>query len=348
MKAAAFLAIVPVVLSVVAVAQDPHAGHKPPPSTAPSQSQPSSEKPKDTHAEHQQLPPASPSPSEPDPHAGHRAPPPATDPHAGHAMPEPADETGDKAETASALPVGNSPAPPVIKGNAADAVYGTTSMARARDVLNSEHGGALISKVMANILEFTTASGDGGYRWDVEGWYGGDLHRFVVKTEGEGLGGEVDAAEIQALYSRALGRYTDLQTGVRYDFEPDGLAYATVGAESLLPYWFDVEGAIFLSERGDAFARLEGSYDLRFTQRLILQPRLEVTLAAQDVPESDIGSGFSSAEVGLRLRYDIRREFAPYLGINFEKSLGRTADLIRASGGEVDDTTVVLGLRAWF
>ena len=345
---AAFLAIVPAMLSVVAVAQDPHAGHKPPPSAEPSQSQPSSEMPKDTHAGHEQPKPASPSPSEPDPHAGHRAPPPATDPHAGHAMPKPDDESGGTAETASALPVGNSPAPPVIKDNAADAVYGTTSMTRARDVLSSEHGGAFISKAMANILEFTAASGDEGYRWDLEGWYGGDLHRFVVKTEGEGLGGEVDAAEIQALYSRALGRYTDLQAGVRYDFEPDGLAYATVGVESLLPYWFDVEGAIFLSESGDAFARLEGSYDLRFTQRLILQPRLEVTFAAQDVPESDIGSGFSSAEVGLRLRYDIRREFAPYLGINFEKSLGRTADLIRASAGEVEDTTVVLGLRAWF
>ena len=345
---AAFLAIVSTVLSVVAGARDPHAGHKPPPAEAPSQSQPSSEKPKDTHAGHEQSPPAGPTPSEPDPHAGHRMPPPATDPHAGHAMPKPAEDTGGEAETASALPVGNSPAPPVINDNAADAVYGTTSMTRARDVLSSEHGGALISKAMANILEFTTASGDEGYRWDLEGWYGGDLHRFVVKTEGEGFGGEVDAAEIQALYSRALGRYTDLQAGVRYDFEPDGLAYATVGIESLLPYWFDVEGAIFLSEQGDAFARLEGSYDLRVTQRLILQPRLEITLAGQDVPESEIGSGFSSVELGLRLRYDIRREFAPYLGVHFEKSLGRTADLIRASGGEVDDTTIVLGLRAWF
>ena len=281
-----------------------------------------------------------------DPHAGHQMPPDTVDPHSGHVMPTGA---GDAAEgTAAGLLVGNSLPPAVIKDNAADATYGTTPMARARDVLSDEHGGALVSKLMSNILELTMTSGEEGYRWDVEGWYGGDLHRFVFKTEGAGLGNEVDAAEMQALYSRAVGRYTDLQAGVRYDFEPNGVAYAAVGVETLLPYWFDVESALFLSERGDVFARLEGSYDLRFTQRLILQPRLELTLSAQDVPESDTGSGFSSAEVGLRLRYDMRREFAPYLGINFERSLSRTADLVRASGGEVSETTVVVGVRGWF
>jgi copper resistance protein B len=335
MKAAAFLAIVPGVLSLGAVAQDPHAGHKPPPTAVPSQTQPTPASSDDPHAGHRQ--PSKPAPT-----------PNAADPHAGHTMPM---DEGDKSEigaTAAEQPIGNSRPPPVIKDNTADAVYGTSSMARARDVLSEEHGGGLTSKVMTNIFELTSASGEEGYRWDVEGWYGGDLHRFVFKTEGEGARSEVGSAELQALYSRAVGRYTDLQAGVRYDFEPDGLAYATVGIESLFPYWFDVEGALFLSERGDAFARFEGSYDLRFTQRLVLEPALEITLAAQDVPDSDIGSGFSSAEVGLRLRYDIRREFAPYLGVNFEKSFGRTADLVRASGGEVDDTEVVVGLRAWF
>jgi copper resistance protein B len=280
-----------------------------------------------------------------DPHAGHQAPSPGNDPHAGHAMA--GDGTAVQAGTAATLPVGNVPPPSVIKDNVADRFYGVPPMDRAREILDSEHGGGLISKVMGNILELTTTSGDPGYRWDVEGWYGGDLHRFVFKTEGESRG-HVESAEVQGLYSRPVGRYTDVQAGIRYDFEPNGLAYATFGVETLLPYWFDVEGALFLSEDGDTFARLEGSYDLRFTQRLILQPRVEVTLAAQDVPESDIGSGFSSAEIGLRLRYDIRRELAPYIGIHFETSLGRTEDLVRASGGEVDDTTVVLGVRAWF
>jgi copper resistance protein B len=284
-----------------------------------------------------------------DPHAGHQMPTPANDPHAGHAMPmNDGDEAGAEAATGADQPVGNSPPPPVIEDSAVDALYGATPMARARDVLSDEHGGGLVSKVMAENLELTTASGEEGYRWDVEGWYGGDLHRFVLETEGEGVRSEVDSAELQALYSRAVARYTDVQAGIRYDFEPDGLAYATVGVETLFPYWFEGGAALFLSEKGDAFARLEGSYDLRFTQRLVLEPSVEVTLAAQDVPESDIGSGFSSAEFGLRLRYDIRREFAPYLGVNLEKSLGRTADFLRASGGEVEDTSVVLGVRAWF
>jgi copper resistance protein B len=169
-----------------------------------------------------------------------------------------------------------------------------------------------------------------------------------LKTEGEALGHELEFAEVQGLYSRAVGRYTDFQAGVRYDFEPNGVAYATVGLETLLPYWIEVEGALFLSQDGDAFARVEGSHDLRFTQRLILQPRVELTLAAQDVPGSNIGSGFAAAELGLRLRYDVRREFAPYFGVNFETSLGRTADLVRASGGEVDDISFVVGLRGWF
>jgi copper resistance protein B len=258
-------------------------------------------------------------------------------------------ESGDTAEKSAAeLAVGEAAPPPVIKDHVADALFGAGPMSKARDTLSDEHGGGLISKVMANVFELTTASGDKGYRWDLEGWYGSDLHRFVLKTEGEGTRDDVDAAEIQALYSRAVGRYTDLQTGVRYDFEPDGAAYATVGVETLFPYWFDVEGALFLSEKGDAFARIEGSYDVRFTQRLILQPSVEIILAAQDVPESEIGSGFSSAEVGLRLRYDIRREFAPYVGINYERRFGRTADLAMAGGGEDEETTVVIGVRAWF
>ncbi len=324
MKAAALLALVPGVLCLAAIAQDPHAGHAQPPPT-----------------------PATPSPVDVDPHAGHQMPSPGN-PHAGHAMPTAGDDTAVQTGTAATLPVGNAPPPSVIKDNVADRFSGVRPMDRAREILDSEHGGGLISKVMGNILEFTTTSGDQGYRWDVEGWYGGDLHRFVFKTEGESLRDDVESAEVQGLYSRPVGRYTDVQAGIRYDFEPNGLAYATFGVETLLPYWFDVDGALFLSEDGDTFARLEGSYDLRFTQRLILQPRVEVTLAAQDVPESDIGSGFSSAEIGLRLRYDIRRELAPYIGIHFETSLGRTEDLVRASGGEVDDTTVVLGVRAWF
>lgn len=283
-----------------------------------------------------------------DPHADHQMPSPDKDPHAGHAMPMAGADTSRNPASAEALPVGDAAPPPVINDNLADRHYPASSMDRARDVLNSEHGGGRVSKVMAKILELTTSSGEQGYRWNVEGRYGGDLNRLVFRSEGEAPGGDVESAEVQALYSRAVGRYTDLQTGVRYDFEPSGVAYVTVGIQTLLPYWFEVEGALFLSERGDTLARLEGSHDFQMTQRLIFEPRVELTLAAQDVRESQIGSGFSLAEIGLRLRYDIRREFSPYIGVNFEKRFGRTADMARVSGAEVDDTSVVLGLRAWF
>jgi len=349
MKPAAFLTLISACLSLVALAQDPHAGHKPATPAAPVKSNPPPPTSDDPHAGHQPpATPVTPSPTDADPHAGHRMPAPAKDPHAGHVMPSVEGTSTGQPASAATLSVGDAPPPPTIKDNVADRFFGATQMDRARDVLNGEHGGEFISKVMGNIFELTTASGDEGYRWDIEAWYGGDLHRIVFKTEGEGLRDELEAAEVQGLYSRAVGRYTDLQAGVRYDFEPDGVAYATVGVESLFPYWFDVEGALFVSEHGDTFARLEGTYDLRFTQRIILQPRVELTIAAQDVPESSIGSGLSTAEIGLRLRYDIRREFAPYIGINFETSLGETADLARASGREVDDTSIVVGLRAWF
>ena len=251
--------------------------------------------------------------------------------------------------TGAAQSVGNAPPPAIILDSAVDQFYGAGPMSRARDVLADEHGGALISKVMANIFEYAAVDDDSGYRWDLEGWYGGDIHRFVVKTEGEGVRSDgAEHAEAQALYSRAVGQYTDVQAGIRYDFEPDGRAYATVAVESLFPYWFEAEAALFLSDRGDVFGRLEGSYDLRLTQRLILQPRIELELAAQNVAESEIGSGISSAEAGLRLRYDIRREFAPYIGVNFDKSFGRTADFARAAGEDSEETSFILGLRAWF
>lgn len=355
MNRIAFLALMPGILFSPAFAQDPHAGHKPAPPAVPARpaapAQPTtpaaaSDDPHSGHA--QSETPSTSSPSDADPHADHKMPVPGSDAHAGHAMPSIGDDNAEEPQTAAALPVGATPPPPVIRDNAADRVYGASPMDRARGVLADEHGGGLISKVMGNILEYTSASG-GGYRWDVEAWYGGDLHRVVFKTEGEGLRrSEIESAEVQALYSRAVGRYTDVQAGVRYDLEPDGRAHATVAVESLLPYWFDVEAALFLSDRGDTFARLESSYDARLTQRLILQPSAEITFAAQDVPDSNIGSGFSSVELGLRLRYDIRREFAPYIGLNFERSFGRTADFARETGEEVDVTSVVIGLRAWF
>jgi copper resistance protein B len=348
MKRIAVLALLSGSLGMPALAQDPHAAHA---TTPPAKPSPAPVTPADPHAGHTvQPPPPSTPPAAADPHAGHQMSSPVEDAHAGHATPSSETKGTDAgAATGASQPVGNTSPPAVVLDSAADQFYGAAEMDRARDVLADEHGGAPISKVMINILEYADFDDGSGYRWDLEAWYGGDIHRFVFKTEGEGVGSQGAAiAETQALYSRAIGRYTDVQAGVRHDFEPGSRTYATVGVESLFPYWFEVEAALFLSDRGDVLGRLEGSYDLRLTQRLILQPRVELELAAQDVPDENIGSGVSSGELGLRLRYDIRREFSPYIGVNFEKSFGQTADFARLAGEDDEETSFVAGLRAWF
>lgn len=242
------------------------------------------------------------------------------------------------------------PPPPKPSDHAAERFYDPAQMAAARAQLAREHGGGRAWKVMLSTAEVAPQAGDDAYAWEGEAWYGGDLNRLVLKSEGEGVfGGDLHGAEVQALYSRAIGPYFDLQAGLRHDFEPGPSGtYAVLGFEGLAPYWFEIEGAAFLSEKGDLSARLEGAYDLRLTQKLILEPRAELGLAAQDVPELGVGSGLTEAELGLRLRYELRREFGPYLGVVYERKLGETADLARADGEEIEDTRFVLGVRAWF
>jgi len=235
--------------------------------------------------------------------------------------------------------------------HAADAIWGAEAMAPSRDSLARENGGMRTGSVLIERFEARIAAdgGEDGYVWDAQAFYGGDINRFVLKTEGEGeFGGELEDAEIQALYSRAIGPFFDLQAGVRFDPEPDTRGHLVVGVQGLAPYMFHVDGALFLSDRGDLIARLEGEYDQRITQRLIVQPRLEVELSAQDIPERGIGAGITKIEPGVRLRYEIEREFAPYVGIEYEAALGETADIARTAGEDPDGPKFLIGLRAWF
>jgi len=267
----------------------------------------------------------------------------------GHGMGSMPSATG-AAMIGTNLQAGTAPPPPIPTDRAADQVYSAAAMAHSQQHLRSMHGGQNFSQVIFNLAEVQIRDGRDGYRWDGSAWYGGDINRLVLKTEGEGnIGGSLEAAEVQALYSRAIGPYTDIQLGVRYDFKPNpSRVYASVGFETLAPGFFDVEGALFLSNKGDLLGRLEGYYDQRITQRLVLQPRAELNFAAQDVPEIGIGSGLSTAELGLRLRYEIRREFAPYVGISYDRSFGDTARFARAEGQGAASTSLVLGIRTWF
>jgi copper resistance protein B len=254
------------------------------------------------------------------------------------------------AQTGTALPAGDAPAPAAPMDHYADRFFPAGEMERSRMRSMREQGGRTLYQLMFNLAEVQVRDGRDGYRWDGQAFVGGDINRFWVKSEGEGVFREgVDSAEIQGLYSRAIGPYFNLQGGIRQDFGPGpNRTYATVGFEGLAPYMFEVGGAAFLSNRGELFGRLEGYYDQRITQRLVLQPRVEFNLSAQDVPQIRLGSGLTDAEVGLRLRYEITRRFAPYIGISYETRTGRTADYARADGKDPTTTSFVAGVRFQF
>src|SRR5690606_27669613 len=186
--------------------------------------------------------------------------------------------------------------------------------------------------------------------WDLQGWYGGDIHKLWWKSEGAGeLGGNTDDAEVQLLYSRAVTPYFDFQAGVRHDFEPSPQrSHAVFGVQGVRPYVFDIDAAAFVSEEGDLAGRFEGEYDLRIRQRLVLQPRVEMCFSAQAIPELGVGAGLGSVEGGLRLRYEIRRELAPYVGLALERRTGQTADFARAAGDDPRSWKLIVGVRAWF
>ena len=208
------------------------------------------------------------------------------------------------------LPPGNAPPPPVPTDHAADTVYGAPNMAMGRHHLKEGHGGQKLSQVMFNLAEAQFRKGRDGFEWNGQAWYGGDIDRLWVKSEGDGnFGQSIERAEVQALYSHAIGPYFNVQGGLRYDFKPNpSRVYATIGIEGLAQRFFELEGALFLSNKGELLARAEGYYDQRITQRLTLQPRAELNFAAQTTRATGTGAGLSDAEIGLRLRYDIRRE----------------------------------------
>lgn len=185
--------------------------------------------------------------------------------------------------------------------------------------------------------------------WDVQAGYGGDYHAFRLKTEGDFDGGSAEYSEFQLLYSRAWTAYFDLQFGVRLaDYAHSDVVDAVAGIQGMAPYRVEIDAAVFLSEDGDLSIRGEFERDFLLNQQLVLQPRAEVKVALQDVPEIGVGSGISELSIGMRLRYEISRKFAPYIGAEWARSFGDTADFMRALGKDRSDTTAIAGVRFWF
>ncbi len=302
------------------------------------------------HQGHEMLMPApkrAPASAPNDPHAGHVMPAePASapvDPHAGHVMPAAPAMPGPDIETPPPADAGSGPP------RAADAIWGAEAMRASRRELQRTHGDFPVFWFQGDRFEIQVRDGAEGFLWDLQGYKGGPTNRFWFKSEGEGAFGErVDDAEVQALYSRAIAPFWDLQAGARLDVAGPRTTYGVIGIQGLAPYMFEVDAALFVSHRGDITARIEGELDQRITQRLTLQPRAEVNLSAQDVARLGIGAGLDSVEVGVRLRYEIIREFAPYIGVEQSWRVGGSADYARARGEDPSVTNYVVGIRFWF
>ena len=208
--------------------------------------------------------------------------------------------------------------------------------------------------LLVDQLEFRDNEGEATFNWDAWGWIGGDYERLWVKTEGDiGLETADGEAEVQLLYGKLIAPFWDLQVGLRYDqlYSSDGgpgRAFGVVGVQGIAPYLFEVDAALFLSQDGDVSARLQAEYQLLLSQRLILQPEFETNIAIQKVEEFGVGSGINDIELGLRLRYEISRKFAPYVGVSWTRKLGNTADLAREEGESVGNFTILGGARLLF
>lgn len=278
--------------------------------------------------------PAQPGETMADPHAGMD--------HSGHG------DAGDTAPDPADTPGEASP-PPVPADHAADALFDPAKMARARAAIVAE-ARFRTSAVKIDVLEYRAHKGDDGYRVEAMAWTGGDIDRAVLAIDAEGAFGEAaESIEIDAYWSHAINPWFNLQAGARHDLRPDPeRTYALVGIEGLLPYWIEAEGQLFVSDKGDVHLSAKAAHDIRVTQRLVVEPEVELDMAMQDVPELGIGAGFDTLELSARARYEVARNFAPYVGVAWERKLGDSARFARLEGEKPSVVSFVVGLRAWF
>lgn len=310
----------------------PKPAPKPRPKPAPSPPEPKAE-PMDHSAMGHDMPPEEPATPVDHEAMGHRTPEPApaepVDHSAvGHTMPRPADP-----------PV--TPIPVVTEEDRAAAVPPPDD--------HPVHDNTIQNFVLLDRLEAFDTDESSGVEWEAQAWIGTDLNKVWLRSEGERVGGNTEAADLEVLYGRAIAPWWDLVAGIRHDFEPgDSQDFAAIGVIGLAPYKFEVEATAYIGQSGQTAARFEAEYDTLLTNRLILQSLVELNFYGKADERRGIGSGLSTAEAGMRLRYEIRREFAPYIGIVREWALGRTADFRRDEGEVVNDTRLVAGIRIWF
>jgi copper resistance protein B len=209
---------------------------------------------------------------------------------------------------------------------------------------------AILAHVIFNQLEGRWNGTNSEFKWDGQGWIGTDYDKLWIKSEGTLQGnGTLDDGQQQFLYSRAVTTYFDLQGGLRSDLDSRPTRnWAALGIQGLAPYFFDLELTGYASGQGHLAAKLEASYDLLITQRLILQPEIELNLYSKADPARLVGAGFSDIDTGLRLRYEFSRKFAPYLGLVYEGRFGQSASYARRLGESAGDFRFAFGVRLWF
>lgn len=190
------------------------------------------------------------------------------------------------------------------------------------------------------------------FLWDVQGWIGEDYNKLYLKSEGELLledGSSLEEANLELLYSRALSKFWDVQFGLRQDFRPrPQRTFAAMGIQGLAPYWFEVDATAYVSEDGDLSAAIEAEYEVMLTQRLHIIPRLEMALSLQDVPEYEQWQGITDLTLGVRLRYQISRKLAPYVGATWHRKIGETGHNLKKTGEDMDTLGAVVGVKFWF
>ena len=209
------------------------------------------------------------------------------------------------------------------------------------------HGDAINNFTLVEEADITRFDGKWVANWEAQGWIGGDINKFWWRTEGETKGPRLEQSEFQALYSRNIAMFFDLQAGLRHDIAPDARSYAVIGLAGLAPLFFETEAHVFLGFKGDVLFRLRQSFDIRMTNRLVVQPLFETDIYATRVPERLIAPGVAIVETGILTRYEITRRVAPYVAVMFERRLGESSRLARAAGENPGGWSVRTGVRFW-
>lgn len=248
-----------------------------------------------------------------------------------------------------AEPVGTAPAPQPPTDYAADAFFANERMAAARHAMMNEDR-VTYSQALIERLELRLGSSGDGYAWEGEASTGTDRNRFVLATEGEGeIKGAVEEAEVHAKWRHAIGPWFNTEVGLRHDLRPGPQrTYLVVGLDGLAPYWIDTEAQLFVSNKGHVHARFQAEIDQRITQRLVLRPSAEIDFALQDVPELGITSRIPEWSLGVRLRYEIRPNFAPYIGIERRRDDIAARQSRATRRGDPESVNMLVGVRAWF